>query len=84
MTNFERKAKELLERPDVIGEGHIINRSMSSPGPYGVWLMMCGRFEILDRGRSKSGALETYDLSEVGDPRWPGPMCERCMEAAGL
>lgn len=84
MTDFERRASELLERPDVIGEGHIINRAMSSHVAHGVWLMMCGRFEILDRGRSKSGALETYDLDEVGDPRFPGPMCKRCMEAAGL
>jgi hypothetical protein len=81
VTKTELKA---IEWPD----GHIVNRATSSPtGAHsGYWLMLCGKFEIFAKGIATSGVpMEAYDLDEVPDGVGKGrPMCERCMEAAGL
>lgn len=88
MTEFERKAREILDRPVTWPDGHIINRAMSSPtgAASGIWIMMCGRFEIFVQGVAKSGPpMEAYDLDEVRDGvEKSRPMCDRCMEVVGL
>lgn len=62
--------------------GHILNEGVTPVGSNECVLMLCGTIQVRVEAGVFRPAMEIYCLDEVKpDSR---PMCERCMEIAGL
>lgn len=80
--------KECVDDPSAFPAGHILNEGITAIESVDCSMMLCGAVNVRCRDGRFRPAMEIYTMIELdrlkADLSNGRPMCERCMEAAGL